>query len=565
MKPLFGIILPVIIISCAGLIVYSNCYHCSFHFDDFSSIVNNHYIRHLNLVNIWCFLPRRFLLYLSLALNYHFNGLNVVGYHQFNLAVHLISAILVWWLVLLTFSTPFMKDQEISRHANILALLSGLVFTVHPVQTEAVTYIVQRTAAMAAMFYLLTLCLYVKSRLEDKNQTVYYAGSLLSAVLAMFSKETAITLPLMLGLYEFSFLKTEKGINGRYLFPFIFTLLIIPLTMLVTETGAERVKYLYHEPRISAVHYLLTQFRVMVTYIRLVFLPAHQNLDYDYPVFKSIFQTPVLISFLFLAAVLYWAKSLFAKYRLVSFGIFWFFLGLMPESSILPIHDVIFEHRLYLPMAGYSVFLVSGIYYLWGKKDVNAMAIVLTGLITCYGFLTYQRNMAWKDEFTLWNDIIQKSPHKARPYINRGLAFYNEGNYTKAVGDYSKAIIIKPNDKDEYIHRALSYYKQDLYSMALTDYDQAIALDPKNPDAYYNKGNVYFKEGDFAKAILDYNKAIALNPKDKDYYNNRGLAFAKEGNNREAMADYHKAIALDPKNTDAYYNLALIRKSRNAP
>ena len=394
-------ILPIIIILCIGSIIYSNSYLCSFHLDDFSSIVNNHYIRHLNLVNIWCFLPRRFLLYLSLALNYHFNGLNVVGYHQFNLAVHLISAILVWWLVLLTFSTPFMKDQEISRHANILALLSGLVFTVHPVQTEAVTYIVQRTAAMAAMFYLLTLCLYVKSRLEDKNQTVYYAGSLLSAVLAMFSKETAITLPLMLGLYEFSFLKTEKGINGRYLFPFIFTLLIIPLTMLVTETGAERVKYLYHEPRISAVHYLLTQFRVMVTYIRLVFLPAHQNLDYDYPVFKSIFQTPVLISFLFLAAVLYWAKSLFAKYRLVSFGIFWFFLGLMPESSILPIHDVIFEHRLYLPMAGYSIFLVAGGYYLLGRNYFKPMVVASIVLIAWYGHLTYERNKIWRDELTL--------------------------------------------------------------------------------------------------------------------------------------------------------------------
>ena len=120
---------------------------------------------------------------------------------------------------------------------------------------------------------------------------------------------------------------------------------------------------------ISPMHYLLTQFRVMVTYIRLVFLPVNQNLDYDYPIFKSIFEFPVLISFLFLIFILFSAKRLFSKYRLVSFSIFWFFLTLLPESSLFPIHDVIFEHRLYLPLVGYSMFLVSSVYYLLGKNS----------------------------------------------------------------------------------------------------------------------------------------------------------------------------------------------------
>ena len=115
-------------------------------------------------------------------------------------------------------------------------------------------------------------------------------------------------------------------------------------------------------PGISPWHYLLTQFRVMVTYIRLLFIPIHQNLDYDYPIAKSLLELPILASLIFLGSILTIAVRVFSKYRLISFGIFWFFLTLLPESSIIPIKDVIYEHRLYLPMVGFSIFF-SGVYY----------------------------------------------------------------------------------------------------------------------------------------------------------------------------------------------------------
>ena len=183
----------------------------------------------------------------------------------------------------------------------------------------------------------------------------------------------------MILLYEFSFFKTRKDINWKYLVPFLLTLLIIPVTMFFTKISnvSRDTAILQKGPQdISPMHYLLTQFRVMVTYIRLVFLPLNQNLDYDYPVSKSIFELPVLISFLFLITILFCAKRLFSKYRLVSFSIFWFFLTLLPESSLLPIKDVIFEHRLYLPLVGYSIFLVSGIYYILGKNSILRSMII---------------------------------------------------------------------------------------------------------------------------------------------------------------------------------------------
>ena len=160
----------VIVLLCTlllGTLIYSNTFFSSFHFDDIASIVENFAIRHiLNLQAIWNFWPTRFITYLSVALNYHFHQLNVLGYHLFNLTVHLGSAILVWWFMLLTFSTPVMKDEKIAKHANLIALFASLVFLTHPIQTQAVTYIIQRATSLATLFYLASLCFYVKSRLH---------------------------------------------------------------------------------------------------------------------------------------------------------------------------------------------------------------------------------------------------------------------------------------------------------------------------------------------------------------------------------------------------------------
>jgi protein O-mannosyl-transferase len=535
------------IIFCLGILVYSNTFLCSFHFDDLPSIVGNLSIRNIHhLQAIWNFLPRRFILYLSIALNYHFNGLNVFGYHLFNLAVHLVSAVLVWWLTILTFSTPAMKGQRIASHAGIIALFAGLVFVAHPIQTQAVTYIVQRAASMAAMFYLASLCLYVKSRCHcERSEAIFYTGSFITAILAMFTKETAITLPLMILLYEYCFLE----INWRRAAPFLLTIFIIPITMLLTETGAARLHQLQSEPGISSIHYLLTQFRVMLTYVRLVFLPIHQNVDYDYPVFKSIFELPVLTGLIFLMAIFYCAKRLFSKYRLVSFSIFWFFLTLLPESSLLPIKDVIYEHRLYLPMVGFSIFLVSSMYYVFVEyrhsesegRRISRYLIALTMIIACYSVLTYERNKVWKDEFTLWDDTIQKSPHKPRAYINRALARYDQGDLAQAMSDYNKAIETDPNYPDAYYNRGLEYYRQGELPQAFSDFNKVIEIDPGFADAYNNRGLVYFYQGSFSKAISDYSKAIAINPDYAGAYNNRAIVYYRLRQYDKAWGDVRKA------------------------
>ena len=555
---------PIIVISCLGGIVYSNTLFCSFHFDDNLYIVDNLLIKNVHfLQNIWNYYPCRFVTFLTFAFDYHSHQLHVLGYHLFNITVHLISAILVWWLTLLTFSTPAMKeafaDKETGNIADSIALFAGLIFVSHPVQTEAVTYICQRAASLATLFYLLSLCLYVKSGLaRDRSEGAFYSGSWMIALAAMFTKETAITLPLMILLYEFSFFKTERRLNWKRISPFLLTLMIIPLTMVLTRSKFfQEIQHISQGPGgIPPTHYFLTQFRVIVTYIRLAFLPFNQNLDYDYPVFSGLFELPVFMSVLFIISILLFAKRMFLKYRLVVFSIFWYFITLLPESSFLSERDVVFEHRLYLPLVGYSIFLATGLYYLSQRTGLKTMVIILMMIISCYSILTYQRNKVWKDEISLWSNTVDRSPNKARPYNNLGYAFYQHGDITQAIFNFNKAIALYPDYADAYDNLGWTYYNQGNLSRAFDDYNKAIELNPRFAKAYNNRGLLYYKQGRFSQAMADYNEAIAMDPDFAEPYNNRAIVFYDQGRFIQAMADYNKAISMDPDFLKAYNNRA---------
>ena len=562
--------LPLIIIPCWGIAVYINTFHCSFQFDDRVFIIDNIAIRNIaNLQSLWNYYPCRFITFVSLALNYHFGQLNVFGYHLFNLAIHLSAALLVWWLVHLTLSCPVMKNNKITKHAEMIALFSGLVFVSHPLQTEAVTYIWQRSTSMAAMFYLASLCLYVKSRLlrhsqREGSETIFYAGSLLAAISAMFTKENAITLPLVILLYE-NFFLFKKGVRGslkcpQAAIPFLCTLLIIPLTMIFNTGTAPK-----EAVNIPPFDYLMTQFRVMLTYIRLLIVPINQNLDYDYPIVKNIFEPPVLLSISCLGLIVWSAKRLFANYRLISFSICWFFLTLLPESSLLPLQDVIFEHRLYLPMAGFSIFLAASFYYLLGKNNLKTMIKALIIIIAGYSILTYQRNKIWGDDLNLWNDVIQKSPHKARPYNNRGNIYTRQGKLDLALSDYNKALELDPDYADAYNDRGSIYGKQGDLNLAMSNFNKAIQLDPDYADAYNNRGDVFGKQRDYASAMNDYNKVLELLPDDAEAHYNRGVIYDGQGDSIRAMSDYTQAIKINPDIAEAYiYRGAIYAKEGNA-
>jgi hypothetical protein len=268
-------------------------------------------------------------------------------------------------------------------------LFAALLFAVHPIQTQAVTYIVQRFASLAALFYLFALVTYIKFRLISLQTPILegqhhrpgisvkryalYAVSLISVILAMKTKEFAFTLPVVMAICEFMFFKETLKRRMLYLAPIILTMVIIPPSLSDTSGSLSEIGGIDEaaaeisgaRDKISRWDYLNTQFRVIVTYIRLLFLPISQNLDYDYPIYRSFFSPAVILSFMFLLLLFgigiylfYISRITHCALRITAFGIFWFFVTLSVESSVIPIDAL--EHRVYLPSVD-SLLLTSAI------------------------------------------------------------------------------------------------------------------------------------------------------------------------------------------------------------
>jgi tetratricopeptide (TPR) repeat protein len=556
------------IIILLGIIIYSNSFYCSFHFDDLLRIVDNPGIRNLSDMKAWWNIyPSRPFGIFTFALNYHFNQLDVRYYHLVNLTIHLINACLAGWLTLLIFSSPALKDNPIASQKKVIAFITALMFVSHPLATQSVTYIVQRLTSLAALFYLLSLALYVKARLSNKgnkSKALLFTGSLISAVLAMLTKENAFTLPFAIVLFEFFFLRTKKlSINFRnyrmilVLITFLGFILII-LLKFSFSIFKPIPPMLGHTYTITPFNYFFTQFSVIIKYLQLLFLPINQNLDYDFPISNTFFEIRTLLSFLVLLSLIILAVISFKRYRIISIGIFWFFLTLSIESSFIPINDVIFEHRTYLPSFGFFLILTSGIYYLlWNKHKYLAITIFVI-IIGSNSYLTHERNKVWKDNVSLWSDVVSKSPNLSRALVNCGLAYSNIEQWDKAIEDYSKAIGFNTKYTDAYYNRGVAYANLGKWEQAIDDCSKAIEIDPKHTKSYYNRGVAYANLNQWDKAIDNFSKAIEFDTKLIDAYYNRGVAYAHLQQLDKAIADYSKVTEIDPKHTGAYSNRGII-------
>lgn len=626
---LFNPVTHTLLIVALGLLVYSNTFNVPFQFDDNSNIIENYTIRDLS--NFWPPTGSRWFGYLTFAINYRLGGLNTTGYHILNLAVHIINSLLVYWLVILTFKTPFLKGYNSSfmDHGNcelsvmsyapstLISLFSALLFVSHPAQTQAVTYIWQRLASLATMFYLLTLVLYIEWKFAMSEQLAVsplspslplpgeaqgqgwglrakryalYAASFVSAVLSMKVKEISFTLPFIIVLYEFSFFGKSQtsGVEPFsirrffYLLPFLFTLIIIPLSLVGPDLGLyepQRDEEILRQSQLQGVtthsrhEYLLTQFRVVVTYIRLIFLPINQNLDYDYPIYNSFLNPHVLLSFLFLLAMFGLAVYFFyasrvtrRALRLFAFGIFWFFITLSVESSVIPIRDVIYEHRLYLPLVGASVIFSSTIFYSLNYWKIrNKLIVICMLLITIIplGIATYKRNLIWEDEITLWEDVTKKSPHKSQPHNNLGVIYATQNKHNDAIREFSIALSLKPDNVETHNNIGNIYASLGFVDKAIAYYQAALELRPNFADAHNNIGYAYCDKGWLDKAIEHYQIALKLNPDYAEAYNNLGAVYEKKGLLDEAARQYQTALRLNPNDKITRNNLDRILRTKN--
>ena len=357
-------LVAVALIVMLTLLAYSNTFTASFHFDDDPAISENATIKQITADNIVALIrSNRPITNLSLMFNYAISGLNVIGWHVFNISFHIANGVLVYLFLFWTFNLPSLKERYADR-APRMALFGALLFALHPIQTESVTYIITRSELLAAFFFLATFLFFIKGATTGKFK--YYVFAFVTSLLAMGSKEWAATLPAMLFLYDYLFIAQGKLKSMRARWK-AYVLLLLPwgliayiMTFYIGATSAGFS--ISGQKGITPITYLLTSFNVIWMYIRLLFLPINQNLDYDYPLATTLFAFPTLLSFIGHIAVIGTAFWLYKKKGrlLIPFGVAWFYITLTPTQSFVPILDVIFEHRLYLPSIGFFIAFIAG-------------------------------------------------------------------------------------------------------------------------------------------------------------------------------------------------------------
>lgn len=567
-QPILTKPLPVfLVLALLATLIYSNTFSAPFVFDDIRNIAENPRIKDLR--NFLDFSGSRYIGFLSFALNYHFGMLDLFDYHLVNLSIHIANGFLVYLLTLLLFRTPKIISSDLTINARWMAFATALLFISHPIQTQAVTYIVQRFASLAALFYLLAVVCYLKWRqAESKGQSFTLAGigwyglTLLSTVLAMKTKEISFTLPIMLVLIEVVFFQRQERSRWLPLIPFLFSLLIIPFSRLDVAGGAEE-GFAKETTVISRSEYLFTQFRVIVTYLRLLLLPIHQNLDYDYPIYSSFSEPLVLLSFLFLCTLfglsIYLVFSSRTSSRLIGFGMLWFFLTLSIESSIIPIRDVIFEHRLYLPSVGFFISCLIGISRagqclvpIKGRPGSFSRAsdwvflFLLAVVIFSFSLATYQRNQIWTDRIALWEDVVKKSPNNIRAHNNLGLQYRAAGRFEDAIRQYQIILDSDPDYAVGHNNLAAILEEQAKVDEAIIHYNLALQFKPNYLKPHMSLGLILGKQGRIDEAIPHFLEVLRINPSDALAHNQLAVALAKQGRFDEAVPHFSRAIEIDP-------------------
>ncbi|MCD4781806.1 MAG: tetratricopeptide repeat protein [Candidatus Omnitrophica bacterium] len=591
-----------IILCLIGYTIYAQTLNTPFLFDDRSNIEINKNIRDIRDVkSIWnshLGHPSRFIGFYSFALNYHFHQLNPYGYHLTNLLIHILNSFLAWWLAfqLLQFFERQLYDcvnmparlqlkklssdktyyDLIVSNKNILAYCTALIFLTHPGQIQAVTYLSQRFASLATLFYLLTLNSYLACRKQENFNIKSFAWAflaLLSALLGFFTKEITMTIPIMILFIEMYAVSrpSKHQTKTRNSFFIKFTLIAALLALLLIIPSHFKFK-LHHvlfghqesESTIGEIitfpKYLLSQPRVFLIYLKRLIIPGRYQFDYDFSLSQHFLETRTFLSFLLLMVMISMALLNQRKYRMITFGLWWILLAF--SVNLVPRRNMVFEHKLYILNFGFALALCLGVIRIIRKKQlfVCLMLVITAG----YSCLTFNRNQVYLSKLSFWQDAVSKAPQKARPQIFLGHSYYDQGKYRQATHHFTKAMEF---NTDKYWHVFLSRIKSrcraSQFDACIEDCQQAFKQYPALNLLYRNQGYAYFMKGEYSSALSNLNKAIQFNPNNIENYLLRSEILIAMGKDERAKTDITTALNLDKDSAKAYALQAFIASKRN--
>ena len=482
---------------------YSNSLHAPFHFDDNHNIYQNPAIQIDNLsfkslrqAATESPTSRRWLPNASFAINYYFGEKDTSGYHAVNIAIHVITGWMVYLLFVHLLGLHGLAEWR--RYRIEVAALASALWVAHPLQTNAVTYLVQRMTSMAALFCILAVLLYSLGRRSRSGWRRWFllGTALLSGFFAMASKENSYMLPLLIVAYEVYFLATEAEITRQkrrqqFLLVACGLLVVLLIGVLTGRLTVAGFMSGYSIRDFTLPERLLTETRVVFLYLSLLIypLPSRLNLAYEFPLSTSFLSPPstmlAIIGLLVLVGlVLYW----FRRQRLLSFALLWFLVNLVIESSIIPL-ELVFEHRMYFPSVFLFLAVIAIIYRLAAGRWLWVVRGCILGLVLLLAIFTWQRNYVWQDGIRLWSDVLAKAPTSGRANNFLGELLVKKNRFDDALHYFFKALALKhPPHILPHIYNNIgfSYMATGRYKLARQYLEKAIRIDPNDSTARLN-------------------------------------------------------------------------------
>lgn len=559
---------------------YHNSFAVPFLYDDVPAIAAN-----ASIQKLWPLGPAltpppnltssgRPIVNLTLAINYAISGTDVASYHLLNLLIHIAAALTLFGVVRRTLRRPVLPAR-CGEHATLVGFAVAAVWALHPLQTESVTYIVQRAESLVGLFYLLTLYCFIRAaeagegdgRRQDlpparASGLAWSVGCVACCLLGMASKEVMVSAPLLVWLYDRTFISGTFAASwrrhGRLLTSLAATWGV--LAWLVVSTGATRDGSAGFGQGMSALTYLVTQAKAVVTYLRLTFYPHPLIFDYGFATLGGRAALPYLV---LVGLVLAGVILAVVRRPVAGFVGAAFFAILAPSSSIVPIvTETMAEHRMYLPLAAVITFVGVALAARWGRAAACALLIVAVG----FGVLTERRNRAYASAVSLWSDVVAKLPTNGRAHNQLGSALAAAGREAEAIAQYRQALALQPKLAKAHFNYATALYRSGQVRESLAEFEAALALARDDADTHTNYGRALLDAGQPDLAIVHYRVALRIDPHFAEAHNDLGVALGMGGQLPEAIREFEAALRDRPEYADALNNLgfALVQSGRVA-
>jgi tetratricopeptide (TPR) repeat protein len=558
---------PALIVG-AALLVYSNGFHVAFVYDGVKAVLHNPTIRDLSRVAVVLSPPiqiptvgGRPLLNLSFALDYALHGTEVWGYLAVNLAIHTLAGLLLYGIMRRTLRLPPLGDR-FGETSTGLALAAALLWTVHPLQTESVTYLVQRAESLVGLFYLLVVYAVVRG-VESPRARGWYATAIAACWLGAITKEVIVTAPIFVLLYDRalwagSFREALRRRWGLYLglaaswsLSGYMVLSRKLLSDTVDNSGATAWEYARSQPG------------VILHYLRLAVWPYPLCLSYEWPVAKTFWViVPPMLAIGVLVAATLWGLARNRPWALLGA---WFFLILALTSSILPIRQLAFEHRMYLPLASVAILAVLGTHALLagvtsgGRKVVRARPIaigLLAAAVVGLGVTAHLRNRVYESELTVWRDSAQKAPGNAEACALTASLLIGAGRSSEAREYYVRAMLLGPeNAIVNACYGEILMWARD-YDPAYRHLSKAVKLAPRHGEIQTAMGDLLLEIGDYRGAVEHYQRAMELGVDPLETQANLAAAMAGSGQFVAAERLCREILSRQPKSPGAHVTLA---------